>query len=84
MAAGSPTVLADTPIFHEVAGDAADYFTEGSARSLVAVMTRLLSERSERELLVGRGRRRAARFTWDEHARRAAAAYRDLLAEAVR
>lgn len=41
MIAGTPVAIADTPIFHEVAGDAAEYFDPDSAAAAAAAIAAL-------------------------------------------
>ena len=72
MACGTPVVAATDEAMREVAGDAAVFgadVTDGVRRAL-----------AERERLSAAGIERAKAFTWEETARRTAAAYREALA----
>ena len=71
MACGTPVVAGTDEAMREVAGDAAIFGTD-----VVAGVRRALAE-SER--LAAAGIERARAFTWEETARRTAAAYRDAL-----
>jgi glycosyltransferase involved in cell wall biosynthesis len=71
MACGTPVVAADDEAMREVAGDAAVFgadVTAGVRRAL-----------AEHERLSAAGIERAKAFTWEETARRTAAAYREAL-----
>jgi glycosyltransferase involved in cell wall biosynthesis len=73
MACGTPVVATNDPALREVGGDAAVYadpgsFADGVRRAL-----------AERDVRVRAGLARARQFSWQETARRAAAAYREVL-----
>ena len=70
MAAGVPVVTSNVSSLPEVAGDAAALVDPRSQRELSDAMARLLASPGERARLAASGRTRAARFTWDECARR--------------
>jgi glycosyltransferase involved in cell wall biosynthesis len=73
MACGTPVVAADDAAMREVGGDAAVY---ASAGALADAIRRAFSERDE---LVRAGLERVRAFSWEETARRAVAAYREVL-----
>jgi glycosyltransferase involved in cell wall biosynthesis len=73
MACGTPVVAANDTALREVGGDAAVYAEEDG---LVDAIRTALDERDAR---AHAGVRRAALFSWDEAARRAVAAYREVL-----
>jgi glycosyltransferase involved in cell wall biosynthesis len=73
MACGTPVVAADDPALREVGGDAAVYADE---RGLTDAIRRALAER---DALARAGIERARLFSWEESARRAVAAYREVL-----
>jgi len=75
MACGVPTVVADAPCLPEVVGDAALTTPVGDADALAATLRRLLVDDGLRAELALRGPRRAARYTWDDCAAAAEAAY---------
>lgn len=79
MACAVPVVASDIPVLREVLGDAARFAPPTDAEALAAAMERVLTDEGERAMLVARGRRRVARFTWDETARGTFAVYRALL-----
>ena len=73
MACGTPVVATNDPALREVGGDAAVYAEPGA---LADAVRRALAERDTR---VRAGLERVRLFSWDETARRAAAAYREVL-----
>ena len=73
MACGTPVVAADDAAMREVGGDAAVYASPGA---LADAIRRALSERDQ---LVRAGLERVRAFSWEETARRAVAAYREVL-----
>jgi glycosyltransferase involved in cell wall biosynthesis len=75
LASGTPTVLADASSSREVGGGAARYFPPGDVDALVAELTAALGDGARKSALEA-GPRRAARFDWDEAARRTSEVYR--------
>jgi len=73
MACGTPVVATNDPALREVGGDAAVYAEPGA---LADAVRRALAEREAR---VHAGLERVRLFSWDETARRAVAAYREVL-----
>jgi glycosyltransferase involved in cell wall biosynthesis len=73
MACGTPVVAADDAAMREVGGDAAVYASPGT---LADAIRRALAERDQ---LVRAGLERVRAFSWEETARRAVAAYREVL-----
>jgi glycosyltransferase involved in cell wall biosynthesis len=69
-AMGVPFVAADTPIFHEVGGDAVLYFNP-SAPSEAADAIRSLTDSTLSQVLIKKGTANAARFTWNNSAQSA-------------
>ena len=77
MACGCPVACSNAAALPEVVGDAARLFEPGSVDDIVAAVEEALAAPEEwRE----RGLRRAARFTWEETARRHDEAYSELVA----
>lgn len=68
-AAGTPIVVSDIPVFHEVGGDAALFFDPENP-STIATAVRRLEEPGEWAIRSQRGIEHAAEFTWAESARR--------------
>lgn len=64
MTVGLPVLLADTEVFREVGGDAADYFTAGNPASLSRAVMMLVGDRHRRESLSTSGRERSATYSW--------------------
>lgn len=76
MASGAPVILANATSLPEVGADAAKYFPPGDVSELAAALSSVLEDRSQRDLLIARGRERAAGFTWRAAAQKTADAYR--------
>jgi glycosyltransferase involved in cell wall biosynthesis len=79
MACGCPVVAARAGANESTVGDAGLLFDPDDPADLAEAVRRAVTPGAERETLVGRGLRRAARFTWGETARRTVEAYRDAL-----
>lgn len=76
MACGTPVITGNTSSLPEVAGDAALLVDPEDTGAIAAALSRLAGDSALRDDLAARGRVQAARFSWDETARRTAAAYR--------
>jgi glycosyltransferase involved in cell wall biosynthesis len=79
MAAGCPVVTSTTFSMPEIAGDAALLVDPYDVEALISVTHRLLTNRSLREEMVGLGRQRARRFSWNRCADETVAVYKDVL-----
>jgi len=80
--AGTPVVLSDIPLFHEVGGDAAVFFDQEDPRAFAEAVRAM----DVPELWVeqsARARAHAAEFSWDESARRMFDLVTDLAADAT-
>lgn len=80
MSVGAPVCCSDIPALREVAGDAATYFAPRDPESLEAAVRRVLHDPGRARARAERGRRRAARFAWEETARRTFDVYRRAVA----
>jgi glycosyltransferase involved in cell wall biosynthesis len=76
MASGTPVVTTAAGAVPEVAGDAAILVEPGNPVALAGGIERALADR---ERLVRAGLERAARFSWEESARRTLGVYRELV-----
>ena len=65
MACGCPTVVSRAASLPEMCGDAALYFEPLNVDQLASTLLRLLSSEELRQDLRQRGRRQAARYSWD-------------------
>lgn len=81
MASGVPLVAADTPVFREIAGDAAVYADPYRSRAIADAMERTLEDQALREQLVSRGQQRVREFSWNRSAERHLALFREVLEE---
>ena len=79
MACGCPTVVSDIPVFHEVGGDAAEYFDAYSAESLANKLSEVLRDSERRKNLRAKGLKRAACFTWHNTAKLVCEAYESIM-----
>lgn len=77
MRLGTPVVCARSSALPELAGEAAQWFDPTDATALSDALATVLADASLRARLRDAGRERAARFTWDETARRTLAAFDD-------
>lgn len=64
MAAGVPVVHSDVPALLEVTGDAGSAVPRGNAAALAAALHAAVSDPDRAAVMVQRGRRRAAEFSW--------------------
>jgi glycosyltransferase involved in cell wall biosynthesis len=62
---GVPVACADTPIYREVAGNAAEFFANNDARACARAVASMLEE-PRRSALIRAGISNAARFTWKQ------------------
>jgi len=79
MRRGVPVACSSTTALGEVAGDAALAFDPESVDAIRAAVRTLLGDPAERARLVGRGRARAAEFSWADAAQGTVASYRRAL-----
>ncbi|PIR59095.1 MAG: hypothetical protein COU69_01750 [Candidatus Pacebacteria bacterium CG10_big_fil_rev_8_21_14_0_10_56_10] len=77
MAAGTPVLASDIPVFREVYGRAATYFDPNDYRSLVTAVQQLSADRQVK--LARRGRAHARNFRWETMARRTLKVYEDVI-----
>jgi glycosyltransferase involved in cell wall biosynthesis len=66
---GCPVICSETTSCPETAGDAALYIAPDDPETIVNALARLDASAELREELIGRGRERAARFSWAEAGR---------------
>ena len=81
MACGTPIVASGTPVFREVAGDAALYFDPHDSAALARGIEQCLEERTRTEFR-DRGLLRLSRYSWDATAARTRATYSKALRSA--
>jgi glycosyltransferase involved in cell wall biosynthesis len=77
MGCGTAVIASDIAVFHEVAGNAAEFFAQQDSDSLAVAMARVLEEPYRQEL-VRRGRLRTHVFSWDQSTQRLMNVYREL------
>jgi glycosyltransferase involved in cell wall biosynthesis len=76
MACGTAAIASCIPALEEILGDTALYVDPKSVDSIAAGLVRLGSDEDLRRRLAGAGPPHAARYTWEEAARRTLAVYR--------
>jgi glycosyltransferase involved in cell wall biosynthesis len=79
LAAGTPAIVSDLPVFREVLGDGALYVPPGDAEALADALLSLAGDPALRARLVEAGQARIAPLSWAETARQT----RAVLAEAA-
>lgn len=75
MASAVPTICSDYELFHEVAGDAALFFSTHDPRSLANVAADVLNSPQLSQRLIDKGLTRASQFSWENYARQVADVY---------
>ncbi len=65
MACGTPVIVSDIPVMHEVAGEAALYVDPHSPSDIANKIQLLATDKKLRQQLTSKGSMRAAMFTWD-------------------
>jgi glycosyltransferase involved in cell wall biosynthesis len=78
MARGAPTAVAESGSLPEVTGDAALRFDPDDADGLAKIVWRLNDDGELRTRLIAEGRRMAVRYRWEETARIAWGAVREV------
>ena len=78
MASGTPVITSTVSSLPEVAGDAGVLVDPHDVDAVYASLVEVLTQRTEHERLRAAGLARAARFTWEEMARRTLAVYRQV------
>jgi glycosyltransferase involved in cell wall biosynthesis len=81
MLLGTPVLLADTPVFREVGGSAAQYFDPLDPAAIGRAMTDLIGDPARRRRMSAAGLERAAGFTWSEVAERTLTSFEKALAQ---
>lgn len=79
MAVGTPVVTSNLSCLPEVVGEAAELVDPLSVGRIAGGIRRVLTDEARREELVQKGRHRAARYRWEDHARQVKQAYHDAL-----
>ncbi len=78
MVSDVPVVAADTPVFREIAGDAAFYADPHSADAFARAMQDALGAALAREMLIKRGRERVRELSWNRSAERLITLFSDV------
>jgi glycosyltransferase involved in cell wall biosynthesis len=76
MACGVPVVASDLPVLREVLGEAAVFVDPHDSNAIAEAMNTVVSDGQLADRLVGAGRTQAAKYSWDEAARRTVEALR--------
>ncbi len=78
MAVGTPVVTSNVSCLPEVVGEAAELVNPFDVESIAAGLQHVLTSELRRGELVASGRERAARYSWERHARQVVQAYREV------
>jgi glycosyltransferase involved in cell wall biosynthesis len=81
MACGTPVISSRASVMPEVLGDAPLYVEPLAAEDYAEAIGRVLTDPALRADLARRGLARAARYSWEDSARRTLAVYREVLEE---
>lgn len=81
MMGGTPVITSNTSSMPEVGGTAALYFDPSDTKGLRLALERALTDEALRERLAEAGREQAAKFSWEETARKTLGAYHKALGE---
>lgn len=79
MACGTPVLSSNVTSLPEVIGDAGELVDPRSTATIADGMERVLTDREYRDRLVERGRKRAARFTWEQAADRIVQLFKEIV-----
>ena len=81
MACGTPVACSNAASLPEVGGDAVEYFDPCNVEEMAAAIERVLDSPSLQAEMREKGLRQAAKFTWEECARKHLEVYRRVLAK---
>lgn len=81
MASGTPVISSCAAALPEIGGDAVVYFDPHNVEELTAAIERVLESSSLQDELKAKGLRQAAKFTWEECARKHVEVYRNVLGQ---
>jgi len=81
MASGSPLLASDIPCLKEVVADGGLYVPVNDISAISFGMTKVLKNDEVREMLIGRGLKRASQFSWKKCGMETLSVYKKLLAE---
>ena len=81
MACGAPVIAGRAPALQEVLGSAARLVDPSNVEALAGSIVDLMNNDEERRRLASNGPKHAAKFSWEETARRTLGVYRELLHE---
>jgi glycosyltransferase involved in cell wall biosynthesis len=81
MMGGTPVITSNTSSMPEVGGTAALYFDPSDTKGLRLAIERVLGDEALRERLAEAGKEQAAKFSWQETARKTLGAYHKALGE---
>ncbi|PID30823.1 glycosyl transferase family 1 [Candidatus Saccharibacteria bacterium] len=79
MVHGAPVVSSSATCLPEVYGDAAEYFDPLSADDIAAKIASVLDNETKRRTLIKKGKRQAAKYSWERTARQTLAVYEKAL-----
>jgi glycosyltransferase involved in cell wall biosynthesis len=77
-ASGTPVIASKIPVHQEIAGDAALFFDVSSSSELAEKIATICADEGLRNVLIGKGRVQARKFSWKETAEKTLAIYEKL------
>ncbi|KPK36916.1 MAG: hypothetical protein AMK70_00570 [Nitrospira bacterium SG8_35_1] len=78
MACGTPVLVSDIPVMHEIAGEAGGYINPYDINDIADGIYRLISDKDLRQRLSEEGKKMASRFTWGNTAEKTLECYRSV------
>ncbi len=64
MSVGCPVILSDTLVFHEINGNAAEYFDHTDPQKIAAKIKEVLANKKRLKEMVALGYKQAAKYSW--------------------
>lgn len=83
MSIGTPVIISDIPVFREVVGDSADFYTAGSANELADVVLRFVQNPERQLQLQQEGPLWAAKYNWELTAQTTVACFENALRRVI-
>jgi glycosyltransferase involved in cell wall biosynthesis len=79
MSMGTPVIVSDIPVFHEVYGDAAVFFDPNDPGNIAQTIDKTLSNKVLLKELVGKGYKKTQSYSWEKMVKEIAAVYKSVL-----
>ncbi len=66
MSYGIPTAISDIPVFHEVAGDASEYFDKDNPSEITKTIQKILDNKKLQQNLISKGNKQLKKYSWEK------------------